>query len=112
MNSANQDHLSVARALFQLQFYLDAVGVPITVKELYRRAYQEKRGAFYRDEWLDHLRDDPRVASCTEESFTTHTIAETLVRTGHEPILRQLIKVIREQNIGFLQAYIVGSKRP
>ncbi|KYP82091.1 hypothetical protein [Ferroacidibacillus organovorans] len=107
------DHRSVAQAFYQLNFYLQAIGVSFTIKDLYRAAYLESRKDRYQDEWLNHLEEDPHVLESMEEPFTTHSIAETLIRTGHEPVLRVLMKRVHEENIGFTQAYIVGArKRP
>ncbi len=109
--TGKQDHRSVAQALYQLDFYLKTVGFSFRVKDLYRAAYRELRGQHYSDEWLDHLESDPRVAESIQKPFTTHTIAETLLLTGHHPILREMMRRLREEGIGFTQAYIAGSER-
>lgn len=107
------DHRSVAQAFYQLNFYLQTIGVSFTIKDLYRAAYFETRKDRYQDEWLNHLEEDPHVLESMKEPFTTYSIAETLIRTGHEPILRALMNRARDENIGFTQAYIVGArKRP
>lgn len=107
----SQEHHSLAKALYQLDFYLRQLGLEFTVKDIYREAYQKRRGSFYKDDWLDRLRDDPDMKEALAEPFTTHTIAETLLQTGHEPILRTLIGRIREAGIGYMQAYIIGAGR-
>ena len=100
-----------ARALYQLDFYLRQVNAPFTVKDIYRGAYQRKQGAAYCDGWLDRLEEDPDVKASLQEPFTTHSIAKTLLRTGHEPLLRQLVARIRAERIGYMQAYIVGAEK-
>lgn len=109
--SSSSDHRSVAQALYQLDFYLHTIQAPFSIKDLYRGAYEERRGERYDDAWLDHLEDDPHIPDCLEQPFTAHTIVETLLQTGHEAILRQLIKRIRKEGIGFTQAYISGAGR-
>lgn len=106
-----QDHRSVSQALYQLDFYLKTVELPFGVKDLYRAAYRDLRGQHYSDEWLDHLGSDPRVKESLDQPFTTHTIAETLLLTGHHPILREMMRRLREEGIGFMQAYIAGTER-
>lgn len=108
--STNKDHRSVAKALYQLSFYLQTIGAPFTIKDLYRSAYAERRGERFQDHWIDVLADDPNVRASLEEPFTAHTIIETLFKTGHEAIFRQLIKHIRKEKIGFTQLYIVGTE--
>ncbi len=110
MNS-NHEHYSVARAFYQLEFYLDAISAPFTIKDLYRNAYAEKRKDHYDDKWLDHLEDDARITESLEDSFTAHTIVEALLKTGHEAVLRQLIKHLRKERIHFTQLYISGAGR-
>lgn len=111
MMSYSHERLSVAQTFYQLDFYLEAVGLPFRVKDLYRQAYKEKRGEHYQEAWLDHLAEDARVRASLDEPFTTHTIVEGLLRTGHEPVLRRLVESIRENSVGFTQAYIVGARR-
>lgn len=106
-----QDHLSVAQALYQLEFYLQTLQLSFNVKDIYKEAYEQKRGAAYKDDWLDVLSDNPAVKTSIDEPFTTHTIAETLLRTGHDQLVRVLIKRIQEAQIGFTHAYIVGMER-
>lgn len=105
------EHLSVAKALVQLNFYLQTLELPITVKDLYERAYKNRRGDHYDDRWLAGLQDNPDTADALEESFTSATIIETLMRTGHEPIVRALMKEIRRRDIQFTQAYMIGMPR-
>ena len=107
----NQDHHSVAHALYQLEFYFASLNLSFRAKDLYRKAYQELRGARYQDAWLDHLAEDPNVRAALEEPFTTHTIVETLMRTGHEPLIRVLIEWMQESQIGFSLAYILKARK-
>ncbi|PWI58236.1 hypothetical protein [Sulfoacidibacillus thermotolerans] len=108
MNS-NHEHYSVARAFYQLDFYLEAINAPFSIKDLYRRAYAEKRKDHFDDQWLDHLADDEHIRESLEDSFTAHTIVETLLKTGHEAVLRQLIKHLRKERIHFAEVYISGA---
>jgi hypothetical protein len=96
------------QALFQLDFYLKALELPFTVKDLYRKAYQERLGPHYSDDWLDDLEQDPDVQAGMTEAFTTQTIIETLMKNGHEPIIRHLLRETRTLGVGFTQAYIVS----
>ncbi|KPV39847.1 hypothetical protein [Alicyclobacillus ferrooxydans] len=105
------EHLSVAKALVQLNFYLQTLDLPITVKELYERAYRNRRGDHYDDRWLSQLQENPEMTDALEEPFTSATIVETLMRTGHEPIVRALMKEIRRRDIQFTQAYMIGMPR-
>ncbi|MCF8564820.1 hypothetical protein LLE49_08765 [Alicyclobacillus tolerans] len=105
------EHLSVAKALYQLNFYLGVLNIPLTVKDIYETAYRNRRGDFYDDRWLSTLDQNPDVADCIQEPFTTQTIIETLMRTGHEPIVRVLMREVRKRNIGFTQAYMIGMPR-
>lgn len=102
------DHHTSDQALFQLDFYLKALELPFTVKDLYRKAYQERLGPHYSDDWLDDLEQDPDVQESMRDAFTTQTIIETLMKTGHEPIVRALLRETRQHGIGFTQAYIVS----
>jgi len=45
---SEQDHLSVAQALYQLNFYLQCLGLSWTVKDIYKEAYQTRRGDAYK----------------------------------------------------------------
>lgn len=105
------EHLSVAKALAQLECYLSALDLRITVRDLYERAYKNRRGDYYDDRWLHHLDDNPDVQDALDESFTASSIIETLMRTGHEPMIRALMKEVRKRNIQFTQAYIIGTPR-
>lgn len=109
MANFGAEHLSVAKALYQLEFYLRQLNLSVSVKDLYRTAYQERRGEQYDDRWLDVLEENPEVCGAVDEPFTTQNIVETLMRTGHEPIVRALMKEIRKQNIGFSQLYMIAS---
>jgi hypothetical protein len=99
------------QALYQLDFYLKTLNLPFTVKDLYRKAYQGRLGPHYSDEWLDDLEHDPDVQEGMQEAFTTQSIIETLMRNGHEPIVRVLLRETRKLGIGFSQAYIVSIKK-
>lgn len=109
MSNVNGEHLSVAKALYQLEFYLQQLHMPISMKDLYAKAYREQRGELYDDRWLNCLEENPDVKTVLNESFTTQNIIETLMRTGHEPIVRALMREIRKQNIGFSQLYMIGN---
>ena len=108
--STNKDHRSVAQAFYQLDFYLQTIDAPFSVKDLYRSAYAERRKERYQDEWISLLKEDPTVHASLDEPFTAHTIIETLFKTGHEAIFRQLIKHIRKSKIGFSQLYVVSAE--
>lgn len=107
----NGEHLSVAKALYQLNFYLRVLGLPFTVTDLYAAAYQQRRGSQYDDRWLSVLHENPDVEAALQEPFTTQTIIETLMRTGHEPIVRALMREVRKRDIHFTQAYMIGTPR-
>jgi hypothetical protein len=111
MPSLGGEHLSVAKALYQLNFYLKTVGLPFTVQDLYERAYKSRRGDRYDDRWLTCLHENPDVLDSIEEPFTAHSIIETLMRTGHEPIVRALMKEVRTRKIEFTQAYMIAMPR-
>lgn len=111
MPSTGGEHLSVAKALYQLDFYLRVLNLPLTVVDLYERAYKERRGDHYDDRWVISLSENPDVVASVDEPFTTQTIIETLMRTGHEPIVRALMKEVRKSRIGFTQAYMIGMPR-
>lgn len=105
------EHLSVAKALVQLNCYLVTLGLSLTVRDLYERAYRTRRGEHYDDRWLNHLQENPEVKDALNEPFTAATIVETLMRTGHEPIVRALMKEVRKRDIQFTQAYMIGMPR-
>lgn len=111
-NNVGGEHLSLATALHQLNFYLETLELPFTARDLYAMAYRDRRGDHYDDRWLSHLHEDPEVQKSLEEPFTAQTIVETLMRTGHEPILRALMREIQRRNIVFTQAYLIGTPRP
>ncbi|MCL6597308.1 MAG: hypothetical protein K6T81_01055 [Alicyclobacillus macrosporangiidus] len=111
MRDLSGEHLSVAKALYQLDFYLQTLELPFTVRDLYRSAYERRRGDRYDDRWLDHLAENPDVAQSLDEPFTTSTIVETLMRTGHEPIVRALVREVRRADIRYVQAYLMGTPR-
>jgi hypothetical protein len=99
------------QALYQLDFYLKALNLPFSVKDLYRKAYAERLGPHYSDDWLDDLEHDPDVQEGMNEPFTTKTIIETLMKNGHESIIRALLRETRNLGIGFTQAYIIGIEK-
>lgn len=111
MSNLGGEHLSVAKALYQLDFYLRTLELPFSVVELYAMAYKERRGNHFDDRWLTCLDENPDVSTSIEEPFTTQTIIETLMRTGHEPIVRALMKEVRRRKIGYTQAYMIGLPR-
>jgi hypothetical protein len=111
MSQTHGEHLSVAKTLYQLDFYLRILELPFTVRDLYEAAYKHRRGDRYDDRWLEQLEDNPDVVQSIDEPFTTQTIIENLMRTGHEPIVRALMREVRRRNIGFTQAYMMGSPR-
>lgn len=108
---SEQDHLSVAQALYQLKFYLECLGLTFTVKDIYKEAYEARRGDAYKDAWLDVLQEDPAVCASIQEPFTTQSIIETLLKTGHDHLVRALARRIREEGIGFAHVYLAGSRR-
>ncbi|GGJ04569.1 hypothetical protein GCM10010885_12210 [Alicyclobacillus cellulosilyticus] len=108
MSESAREHLSVAKAFYQLEFYLRMVHAPFTVKDLYERAYRKRRKDQYDDRWLSCLDENPEVQSALDEPFTAHTIIETLMRTGHRPVVRALLKEIRRHHIIYTEAYMVG----
>ncbi|MBX6352354.1 MAG: hypothetical protein IRZ10_03380 [Thermoflavifilum sp.] len=111
MNQSHGEHLSVAKTLYQLDFYLRILDLPFTVRDLYEAAYKRRRGARYDDRWLDTLEDNPEVAESIHEPFTAQTIIDTLMRTGHTPIVMALMREIRRRRIGFSQAYLREAPR-
>jgi hypothetical protein len=111
MTNFGGEHLSVAKALYQLEFYLQQLNIQLTVKDLYSLAYKERRGDKFDDGWLSVLDENPDVVHSIEEPFTTQNIIETLMRTGHEPLVRALMREIRHHKIGFSQLYMIGSSR-
>ncbi|GIM47871.1 hypothetical protein DNHGIG_34200 [Collibacillus ludicampi] len=108
MGHTSDPDKDVAKAFYQLDFYLKILHLPFRVKDLYRRVYQKRLGDYYTDEWIDELSSDPDVVKSIHEPFTTQTIVETLMHTGHEPIIRALLREMRRRKIGFTQAYIMG----
>lgn len=111
MSQLDGEHLSVAKVLYQLDFYLKTLQLPFGIADLYAKAYRDRRGAQYDDLWVTSLHDNPDIAESLEEPFTTQSIVETLMRTGHEPLVRALMKEVRRQHIGFTQAYMIGMPR-
>lgn len=108
MMSGSDYEREVAKALLQLQFYLKTLRLPVTVKDLYRRAYKNRFGGFYSDQWLDLLEQDPDIQPCLDEPFTMQSIIETLVEYDHKPILFALVRYAHQLNIGFSHRYVIG----
>jgi len=111
MPGSGGQHLSVSKALYQLDFYLQTLNMQLTITDIYALAYKKKRGDHYDDRWLATLSENPDVSDSIQEPFTTHTIVETLMRTGHEPIVRALLREVRRRKITFTQAYMLGMPR-
>lgn len=105
------EHLSVAKALYQLDFYLKTLNLPLTVQDLYARAYKGRRGEAYDDRWLEHLDENPEVVESLDEPFTSQTALDVLVKTGHAPIVRVLMREMRRHDIGYTHAYMMASHR-
>lgn len=98
----------VAKVFYQLDFYLQALQLPLRAKDLYRRVYQSRLGEYYDESWLDQMDQDWEMKKSLNEPFTVQTIVETLMHSGHEAIVRALIREMRRRDIGFSQAYIMG----
>ncbi|MBX5436333.1 MAG: hypothetical protein IRZ33_03850 [Alicyclobacillaceae bacterium] len=111
MSDFGGEHLSVAAALYQLDFYLETLGLPFTARDLYAAAYKQRRGDKYDDRWLENLQDIPEVRQSLEQPFTTQSIVETLMRTGHEAVVRALMREVRRRNITYTQAYMIATPR-
>ncbi|ASS75576.1 hypothetical protein CIG75_11640 [Tumebacillus algifaecis] len=99
------------QAFYQLDFYLKALNLPFSLKDLYKKAYAERLGPHYSDDWLDDLEHDPDVQESMSTPFTAKTIVETLMKNGHESIIRALLRHSRKLGIGYSQAYIVGIEK-
>jgi hypothetical protein len=108
MNHTPDPEKDVAKAFYQLDFYLKTLRLPFRVKDLYRRVYEKRLGDSYTDEWMDDLGSDPDVRRSIHEPFTTQTIVETLIQNGHEPLVRALLREMRRRKIGFSHAYIMS----
>ncbi|WAH35347.1 hypothetical protein [Alicyclobacillus dauci] len=109
MGNFHGEHLSVAKALYQLEFYLDQLNAPFDIYHLYATAYKEQRGSQYDERWLYCLDDNPEVENCLDEGFTLQTIVDTLLRTGHEPVVRALMRSFRREKIAISQLYLIGA---
>jgi hypothetical protein len=108
MMSGSESEREVAKALLQLDFYLKALQLPFTVKDIYRRAYQKRLGEYYNEHWLDLLMEDPEFQDCINEPFTAVTIFETLKENGHRPIIYALFRLTRRLDIGYSHAFVIG----
>ncbi|AEJ43341.1 hypothetical protein [Alicyclobacillus acidocaldarius] len=111
MGDISGDHVSVAKALYQLDFYLEQIDAPFDIYDLYEEAYRELRGKYYDETWLDHLEDHPHVRESLDENFTLQTIVDALLRTGHEPVVRALMRSFRREQISVTQRFIDGASR-
>ncbi|MFD1674643.1 hypothetical protein [Alicyclobacillus fodiniaquatilis] len=103
------EHLSVAKALYQLESYLEQLHASFNIYQLYAAAYKERRGSQYDERWLYCLDDNPEVENCLDEGFTLKSIVDTLLRTGHEPIVRALMRAFRRDHIAISQLYLIGA---
>ncbi|MFC4768854.1 hypothetical protein ACFO8Q_16020 [Effusibacillus consociatus] len=106
--SGSENEREVAKAFLQLDFYLKALRLPITVKDVYRRAYKKRLGDYYHEHWIDLVLEDPDFQDCIQEPFTAVTIFETLRENGHTPIIYALFRMTRRMNIGYSHAYVIG----
>lgn len=111
MSHYSNSDFEVIKACYQLEQYLHALKVPFTVRALYERAYKDRLGIDYDPSFLLNLENDARLVESKNEPYTTHTIMETLVQFGHEPLIRALLRETRRLNIGFTHAYIMGFNR-
>lgn len=109
MANIHGEHLSVAKALYQLESYLDELDAPFDIYALYSAAYKEQRGSQYDERWLYCLNDNPDVEGCLDEPFTLQSIVDVLIRTGHEPIVRALMRSFRREGIAISQLYLIGA---
>lgn len=109
MSSAQGEHLSVAKALYQLESYLEELDAPFDIYVLYSAAYKEKRGNNYDDRWLHCLSDNPDMEESLDEPFTLQSIVDIFLRTGHEPIVRALMRAFRREGISVSQLFLIGA---
>lgn len=103
------EHLSVAKALYQLESYLNQLDASFDIYYLYAAAYKERRGSQYDERWLYYLDDNPEVENCLDEPFTLQTVVDTLLRTGHEPIVRALMRSFRKEQVGITHRFLFGA---
>lgn len=108
MLSGSENEREVAKVLLQLDLYLKTLKVPVTVKDLYKKAYMNRLGDYYNDHWIDLLHEDPEFQSCLEEPFTLQTIMDTLVENGHKPLLFALLRLRHRLNIGYSHAFVIS----
>ncbi|HEU4963188.1 MAG TPA: hypothetical protein VFV52_04915 [Bacilli bacterium] len=99
------------QALYQLDFYLKALELPFSVKDLYRKAYQQRLGPHYSDDWLDDLEHDPDVQEGMSLPFTTQSIISTLMRNGYDAIVRHLLRETRNRGIGYVETTMTGIRK-
>ncbi|HEU4963183.1 MAG TPA: hypothetical protein VFV52_04890 [Bacilli bacterium] len=85
-----QAELRLARALYQLSLYLQALRLPFSMEDLYRMGFganwREAPGAL----WLAHLAEDRYVVAGRHEFYTLRTVMETLAVSGLEAVLEAL----------------------
>lgn len=110
MTDNDENRLSLAKAIHQLNFYLHTLGVPFSATDLYKKAYAKRESAL-EDVWLQDMSEIPEVMTALDEPFTTVTIVETLMRTGYSSVIRVLMREIRHQKITYSQAYIMATPR-
>lgn len=109
MSNTQGEHLSVAKALYQLESYLEELDAPFDIYALYAAAYKEQRGLNYDDRWLQCLNDNPDMENSLDEPFTLQSIVDILLRTGHEPIVRSLMRAFRRDGITVSQLFLSGA---
>lgn len=108
MMSGSDYEREVGKAFLQLDLYLKALQLPVTVKDLYQRAYKNRLGEYYDDQWLDLLEYDSEIQACLDEPFTVQSIIETLVEYDHKPVLFALVRFAHQLNIGFSHRFVIG----
>lgn len=107
----DQDQRVLVKVLVQLNFYLTTIQLPFNAYELYCHTLTEIPQENLSEERFAQLSVDPDILAALDEPFTTHTIAETLLEMGNESLLRELITRVRDADIEFTQAYIMGAHR-
>lgn len=92
--------LRLARALYQLALYLEALGLPLTLPDLYRAAFGERWREAPGALWLEHLAEDAYVTAGRDEPFTLRSVMECLQEAGLEPLLDALAEETARLGIG------------
>ncbi|BCJ85333.1 hypothetical protein [Effusibacillus dendaii] len=108
MMSGSENEKNVAKALLQLNTYLEALELPYNVKDVYRLAYKKRLGKYYNDQWIDLLLDDPNRQDILTEPYTVYSIAETLTENGYKPMIYALLRIAHQLEIGYSHAYVIG----